>query len=1058
MVNFKNLFTGVLLGLAVTFGLTRTEAQANDDKPDWENPNMFDQNKEEPHATLMPFKDVQSALTKKSNQSIYYKSLNGTWKFNWVKKPSDRPVEFYHPDYDVSNWDNTPVPSNWEVQGYGIPIYVNIPYPFADKRYPFTELREGPEPPRMPRDYNPVGSYRRTFTVPENWDGRQIFIQFGAVKSAMYIWVNGHKVGYSQGSKTPAEWDITKYLKKGENVLAVEVYRWCDGSYLECQDFWRISGIERDVYIYSTPKVRIHDFFVHTDLDEQYKDATLSVDVNLKNHVNKLRSGDYQVEMQLYNAAGELVKTESAKAAINNKAKADVTLTSQISNPLKWTAETPNLYKLVVVLKDKKGTAQEVISTQVGFREIEIIDTVFHINGVAVLIKGVNRHEHDQFTGHVISEEAMIKEISLMKQFNINAVRTCHYPNDERFYELCNKYGLYVTNEANIESHGMGYGEKSLAKKPLWEKAHLDRNIRMVERDKNHPSVIVWSMGNEAGDGVNFTAVYKWIKAFDPSRPIHYERAIMGDNTDIFCPQYPGVGSLLKYASKRQTKTMIMSEYSHAMGNSSGNLADLWDVIHDEKNEQLQGGYIWDWIDQALVKEDKDGTTYWAYGGDYGPLGTPSDNNFLVNGLISADYTPHPSMWEVKYAYQYIRFYNENADQGKVLVKNYFDFIDLKDYQINWNVTANGKEVLSGVAENFNVAAHGSKVLNIDLSGLNKKPGVEYFLNFTATLKKAQPFLEKGFVVANEQIALTNDKAAVAETNNTPTIELNTTDFDYTIQGENFAIKFDRTSGKLTSYEINGFELMQNGPVVNFWRAPNDNDKGSNMIGRLEIWRTASNQVKTTNVSASQLSANQVQVEVALALDTITSTQTVKYLVDGAGKVTVTTALKTGSKELPDMPRFGMRLELPVNFDNLSWFGRGPHENYIDRNRSAFVGIYDGKVADQYFNYVRPQENGYKTDARWFELRSQNGYGIRFSGAPTVGFSALHNPIEDFDQVTHSDFRHTNDIVKKDGVFVTVDYRMMGVAGDNSWGARPYKKYSIPAKDYEFSFSIEPIF
>lgn len=1053
-----------ILALASLSSMAAVKRDKGSGTPDWENPKMFNQNKEAPHATLMPFKDVASALSKKRNQSVYYKSLNGTWKFNWVRKPSDRPVDFYQPSYDVSGWDNIDVPSNWEVEGYGVPIYTNHQYAFADHRSPVSKEIEFADkiypknPGKVPHDYNPVGSYRRTFTVPQNWDGRQVFIQFGAVKSAMYLWINGQKVGYSQGSKTFAEWDVTKYLQPGENTLAVEVYRWSDGSFLECQDFWRISGIERDVFLYSTPKVRIRDFFVNADLDAEYENGILSLDVDLKNHVRRLRSGNYQVEYQLFDSKGDVVVSGAQKALINRKKALTLNFSKEVANPQKWTAETPNLYSLVIELKDGNGKVAEVVSTKVGFRKIEIKDAVFYINGVAVLIKGVNRHEHDQFKGHVVSEEAMIKEISLMKQFNINAVRTCHYPDDERFYELCNEYGLYITNEANIESHGMYYGERSLAKNPVWEEAHLDRNIRMVERDKNHPSVIVWSMGNEAGDGCNFTAVYKWIKNRDASRPIHYERAIMGPNTDIYCPQYPGAKYLAKYASKHQTKPMIISEYAHAMGNSTGNLMDLWKVIYDRKNIQLQGGYIWDWIDQALVKKDESGNSFWAYGGDYGPKDVPTDDNFLINGLISADYTPHPGMWEVKYSYQYVRFAAKDLNNRVFTISNYHDFINLNDYHIIWTLSANGEKVISGELKNFNLKPHQSGDITLPIPSFEKEPGVEYFVDFSVVLKRDKPFRKQGFEVAHDQFQLPDYVKAEKQKEAMSDLDLVANDDAFVVTGENFTITIDKRNGQISSYEINGMELFQKGPQVNFWRPCNDNDKGSNMLKRLGIWREASKNVELTNIESSQPQKDVVTLVASYKLDKVNSTQSVKYTIFGNGKIDVTSSFKMGADKLPDMPRFGMRWELPVNFDNLSYFGRGPQENYCDRNNGTFVGLYSSKVADQYFNYVRPQENGYKTQVRWFEVRNENGLGIRVSGAPQLGFSTLHNPIEDFDQETRNDFRHTNDIVKKDGVFVTVDLKQMGVAGDNSWGATPYKEYTVPAQDYEFNYTIEPVF
>ncbi|MCZ4695552.1 DUF4981 domain-containing protein [Ancylomarina euxinus] len=1031
---------------------------------DVENPGMFNQNKEAAHATLMPFRSIDEALTKKRNESSYYKSLSGVWKFNWVRKPADRPQDFYKIAYDVSAWDDIPVPANWELEGYGIPIYVNHQYEFADYKAPisdeikFVDKIYPKKPGQVPHDYNPVGSYRRNFTIPDNWDGRQVFIQFGAVKSAMYIWVNGIKVGYSQGSKTPAEWDITPYLVKGDNVLAVEVYRWSDGSYLECQDFWRISGIERDVYLYSTPKVRIRDFFVHADLDSQYKNGIFSLDMELKNHVNNLCSGNYEIEYRLVNKQGELLVVDSQKAPIDRKPRLWMRFEKELPSPEKWSAETPNLYTLLISLKDKNGNTEEVLTSQVGFRKVEIKDAVFYINGVATLIKGVNRHEHDQFKGHVVSEEGMLKEIALMKQFNINAVRNSHYPCDERFYELCDEYGLYITDEANIESHGMYYGKHSLAKNPEWKRAHLDRNIRMVERDKNHPSVIVWSMGNEAGDGDNFTAVYKWIKERDPSRPIHYERAIMGPNTDLYCPQYPGVEHLKAYASKKQSLPMIISEYSHAMGNSSGNLVDLWNVIYDEKNIQLQGGYIWDWIDQALVKKDEKGDNYWTYGGDYGPQGMPSDNNFLVNGIISADYTAHPAMWEVKYAYQNVRFYPVDLREGCFLIKNFHDFIDLKDYLIKWKLSANGKEINSGVLENFNIKAQSSKEVRLPLSEIKAEAGVEYFVDFSVVLAIDQPFKPKGFEVAHDQFQLPFITESLKTVKTDSKLTLKESTETVSILGDKFEITFDKKKGMLTSYKIGDEELIQKGISPNFWRAPNDNDKGSNMIERLGIWREVSNSTQLSNFVCSQAESGEIFVKVEYKFPKVKSTQSVTYTLTGAGKIDVSCSLKIGEKDLPDLPRFGVRFDLPVQFNHLEYFGRGPHENYIDRNRGTFVGLYKSKVADQYFNYVRPQENGYKTEVRWFELTNENGLGIRISGQPQVGFSALHNPLEDFDQLTHKDFRHTNDIVKKDGVFINLDFKMMGVAGDNSWGARPYEQYAVPAQDYEFKFSLEPIF
>ncbi|MDF1548303.1 MAG: glycoside hydrolase family 2 TIM barrel-domain containing protein [Bacteroidales bacterium] len=1065
-MKYNKVLTYLLIGLfsSILNNYEVAIAQEKNGDLDWEDPVMFDQNKEAPHATLMPFKTVKDALIKKRNASIYYKSLSGLWKFNWVRRPADRPKDFYNIDYDVSKWNEIPVPGNWELEGYGVPIYVNHQYEFADYRNPVsTEIEFADDiypkyPGKVPHDYNPVGSYKRTFTIPDIWKNREVFIQFGAVKSAMYLWVNGQKVGYSQGSKTPAEWDITKYIQPGVNTLAVEVYRWSDGSFLECQDFWRISGIERDVFLYATHKLRIRDFFVNADLDSTYKDGILNLDVDLKNHFSKLRTGNYTLGFELYNENHQIVAEEHKQVKINKKSDLSFHFSKKIDSPKKWTAETPNLYSLVLFLKDNNGKPLEILSSRIGFRKIEIKDAVFYINGVAVLIKGVNRHEHDQYKGHVVSEASMIKEIQLMKLFNINAVRTSHYPNDERFYDLCDKYGIYITDEANIESHGMYYGKYSLAKNSEWEKAHLDRNIRMVERDKNHPCVIVWSMGNEAGDGKNFTSVFQWIKNRDASRPIHYERALNGPNTEIFCPQYPGVDYLKSYAAKPQSMPMIISEYSHAMGNSNGNLVDLWEIIYDRRNKQLQGGYIWDWIDQGLVKTDNKGNKFWAYGGDYGPKGTPSDNNFLINGIISPDYTPHPAIWEVKYAYQYIHFSAVDLSKGEIKVTNYHDFTDMINYEISWKISCNGKELATGILHNFNLKPQKSKTILLPLADIKAKPEGEYFLDFSVKLKQSTPLLLSGHEVAHEQFKLPLNLSSIETKGTFAPLKVKEEDNNIQITGENFIICFEKKTGRINHWEVNGLVLLQKGPVINFWRAPNDNDKGSNMIERLGVWREVSMDVESEKFEFQQPSSDQVVINVLYNLAPVNSTQSVAYLINGNGLIQIRSSFYKGLPDLPDMPRFGMRMELPVNFDNLTYFGRGPHENYCDRNRSAFVGVYKSKIAEQYFNYVRPQENGYKTDVRWLELRNENGFGVRISGKPFIGFSALNNPIEDFDQLTHNDYKHINDINKKDGVFVNLDLKQMGVAGDNSWGARPYAKYSVPADNYEFLFTMEPLF
>ncbi|MCK4344247.1 MAG: DUF4981 domain-containing protein, partial [Bacteroidales bacterium] len=737
-----NLKINLLSLLIIVSSFTMTLAQ-QDFPTDLENPKMFNQNKEEPHASLLPFDNTEGVIENDWEKSPYYQSLNGTWKFNWVRKPVDRPKEFYKPVFNVDDWDNIPVPSNWELQGYGIPIYVNIQY----------EWTRDPQPPKVPHDYNPVGSYRRNFTLPEVWKDRQVFIHFGAVKSAMYIWINGQKVGFSQGSKTPAEWDITHYLNpEGENVLAVQVYRWSDGSYIECQDFWRISGIERDVYLFSTPRIHIRDFFALADLDETYINGKLNVTTEIKQYDPELKAKNYFLNIKLFDENMKLLFEEEKPIELNNEQTTIQVFEKDIENPQKWTAETPALYSLVLQIRDKNKNVLEAVGCKIGFRKVEIKNGQLLVNGKAVLFKGVDRHEHDQYTGHVVSEESMLHDIRLFKQNNINAVRTSHYPNDPKWYELCDQYGIYVIDEANIESHGMGYGERSLAKDPTWKEAHVDRIKRMVERDKNHPSVVIWSMGNEAGDGVNFVAGYKWIHERDKSRPVHYEGARLGPNTDIYCPMYARIERIEKYASEKQERPLILCEYAHAMGNSTGNLQDYWDVI--EKYDHLQGGFIWDWVDQGLVKKNEKGEEYWAYGGDYGPKDVPSDQNFCLNGLVNPDRTPHPGLFEVKKVYQYVGIQPEDIENGKVRITNKYDFVNINDFHFNWTVMADDKAVAQGTISDLSIPPGESKVVTIPIPKEPVKPGVEYFLNFSVTTTMEKPLVSKGYEIASEQIKL----------------------------------------------------------------------------------------------------------------------------------------------------------------------------------------------------------------------------------------------------------------------------------------------------------------
>ena len=973
--------------------------------PDWENPEVFERHREAPHASYVPYDTVDAALAGDPRRSPYYVSLNGTWKFHWVPKPAERPVDFHRDDYDVDGWSDITVPGNWELQGHGIPIYVDSVLPFAAQ----------PEPPFVDHENNPVGSYRRSFTVPENWRDGEVYLHFGGVRSAMVVWVNGEEVGYSEGSKTPAEFRISQYLRRGENTLAVEVYRWSDGSYLEDIDYWRLSGIERDVFLFFTPHEHIRDFFVYADADGNFR-----VDVDTR--------GDPPVEVTLLDPEGRTV-VEGSEA--------------RVASPLLWTAETPHLYTLVL------EAPRQVIAVKVGFRTVEIRDGQLRVNGVPILLKGVNRHEHDPDTGRTVSEASMVRDIELMKQFNINAVRTSHYPNVPRWYELCDEYGLYVVDEANVESNGVSFdADITLAGRADWKPAHLDRTRRMVERDKNHPSIIIWSLGNEAGDGANFEATYAWTKKRDPSRPVQYEMADIRAHTDIVSPMYARIHILEAYAAEKRERPLILCEYAHAMGNSVGNLKDYWDVIY--AHDQLQGGFIWDWVDQGLRKTNDAGESFFAYGGDYGPAGTPSAANFCINGLVSPDREPNPSLWEVKKVYQYVHFEPVELLSGRVRIDNRYDFTNLSELSFRWTLEADG-EVMAGESEiRLNIDPHGSKELELPLPRIQAAPGVEYFLELAFDTAD-------GHEVAWEQFQLPIDAPKVAsELRRISKMAPLTTEEELTIAGDRFVVTLDRGRGELTSIVYEGVEVLRTGPEPNFWRAPTDNDYGNDMPERLGMWRSAGPDRVVEEVSYRQNSDRDVVIDVFARLSPGGSRLATSYHVYGSGDIIVEQTLTPGRPDLPDLPRFGMTLTMPAEFDTMTWFGRGPHETYWDRKSGARVGLYTGSVFDQYTPYIRPQENGNKTDVRWVALTNRAGFGLLAVGMPTLGVSAYPFLNEDFDSGDAKRQRHTTDVKRRDLVTLNLDYKHMGVGGDTSWGARTHPEYTLPAREYRYRYRLRP--
>lgn len=1011
---------------------------------DLENPTMFNRNKDEPHAILIPHADYLAIKWNNPKDSPFYKSLNGTWKFHWVKKPVDRPKNFFQSDYDVSAWDDIPVPSNWELQGYGIPIYVDESYAWSNK----------PDPPNVPHDWNPVGSYKRKFSIPDDWNGRQVFLHFGAVKSAMYVWINGQKVGYSQGAKTPAEWNITSYLVNGENDLAVEVYRWSDGSFLECQDFWRISGIERDVYLFSTPNLHVRDFFALATLDDKYEDGNLTVTADIINYTPKQKPKGYYLEIMFGDEEQNLIYKEE-KEIFFKQGKSRIVFDRVIKNPAKWSAETPNLYIMALHIRDNDKNLVEVVGCKVGFRKTEIRNGQLLLNGKAILLKGVNRHEHDQYTGHVISEESMLEDIRLFKQNNINAVRTSHYPNDPMWYDLCDKYGIYVIDEANIESHGMGYGERSLAKDPAWKEAHLDRVKRMVERDKNHPSVIIWSMGNEAGNGINFTACYEWIHDRDNSRPVHYERALLGPNTDIYCPMYAGIERLEKYASEKQERPLILCEYAHAMGNSTGNLQDYWDVI--KKYDHLQGGFIWDWVDQGLVKKNEKGEEFWAFGGDYGDEDIPSDQNFCLNGLVNPDRTPYPGLFEVKKVYQYINIEPSDLKSGLIRIKNEYDFLTLDNFAIEWEILAGDEPMAKGEFRDIDIGPGESGELVMPVPGEEILPGVNYFVNFSVKTITAEPLIPRGYEIANEQILLPFFKEIPAkDITALPNILFTTEAGEILISGEEFSLRMNVLTGNFTSYKYQGVEYLVKGPEPNFWRAPTDNDFGNKLNTLSAAWRFASKNRMVKDITVREEKENKHIITVKYEIPDVESTLTIIYTVLGNGEIIVQNNFISGNEELPEIPRLGMNMWIPEEFGNIEYFGRGPHENYQDRNTSAFVGRYTTTPGEMYYPYISPQENGNRTDIRWISFRNKEGIGFMAVGSPLLNASALPYTVEDLTQESRGSM-HEYELEERDFISVNLDYKQRGVGGDDSWFAKPHQQYRLEAKEYSYEFRIIPL-
>ncbi|RAJ76519.1 beta-galactosidase [Chitinophaga dinghuensis] len=1020
-------------------------------------PEVVSVNRMPMRASSFAFESQPLAQQGAKEKSAWFISLNGPWKFNWVQDPRKRPTDFYLPDYNDSGWDTFKVPANWEVNGYGLPIYVNHPYEFTGHAKKGAALNP---PFDIPEDNNPVGSYRRKFLLPENWKGRQVFIHLGAVKSAFYIWINGKKVGYSEDSKLSAEFDITKYLQPGENLVALQVYRWSDGSYLECQDMWRISGIEREVYLYSTPKLDVRDFKVSSSLDPSYTNGLFKLDLEVSNYridqrTNHSKPDTFAVSIDLVDAAGKSVykdETTGIQRVLGNY-KSNVAFSKEIPQVKTWSAETPYLYTLYITLKDKTGNIIEVIPQRVGFRSIELKDRNFLVNGKRVFLKGVNRHEHNATQGHTLTHDDMRKDMEMMKKLNVNAVRHSHYPPDPYWMQLCDEYGLYVIDEANIESHGryydLGY---TLANDKQWRMPHLERVYRMYERDKNHPAVITWSLGNEAGNGCNFYEAYDYLKAHD-TRPVQYERAEHDYNTDIIVPQYPSPNGLIRYSQHNPDRPMIMSEYAHIMGNSLGNFQEYWSAI--ENNPYLQGGFIWEWIDQG-IDTVKNGKRILAYGGDF-PLSGPvnetfSDNNFCVKGVVTAHRGLTPMAIEVKKVYQHIK---TTVKDKRIIVRNGYFFRDLSNYQLNWELAEDGKIVERGTIRDLKIAPQDS--LTFDITSKTKiADSKEYFLNVRYTLKQEEPFLPAGYEMAAEQFAWNQPvRNAVPETT-AGKLGMQKTGDNLQVKGGNFELNFDMKKGILVSYILNGDAVIQNGPQPAFWRAPTDNDIGANYNHSLRNWRdayekaiiTATNEVENGSVVV-------VTFKASLLNGDAVSEQTFKIYPDGTVNVNNSFDGLKGDHKM--LLRYGTDLQLAKQYDQISWYGRGPWENYWDRKTASLIGLYNGDVAGQYFPYARPQESGNKSDVRWVTMTNKKGKGIRIESNTVFCFSALPYSLDDLDPEADKKQYHSGELVAKDRIYMHVDLLQSGVQGIDSWGSQPLEQYRIPFAKQRYSFTIRPI-
>lgn len=1023
-------------------------AEAQKDKPWWLDPEVNEVNTMAPRAAFFAYETENLAKADQKARSERYLSLEGKWKFNFSKDHDKAPRDFYSLKYDDSQWTDFPVPGILELNGYGDAIYSNNGYPWR------TQFR--PEPPFVEERNNYTGSYRKMVTVPADWKGERIYLHVGSATSNLMVWVNGKFVGYSEDSKVSAEFDLTKYLTPGkENLIAMQVMRWCDGSYLEDQDFWRFTGIAREVYLYARPQAHIADLFITPDLVNNYQDGTLEV------KLNAVGAKGETVMFSLKDKEGKEVAAQTAKVGGNGEVKVNF----DIKNPLKWTAETPNLYTLYTTLMDGKQVA-EVVPQRVGFRKVEIKNAQVLVNGQPVLFKGANRHELDPVTGYVVSMDRMLEDIRVMKELNINAVRTCHYPNDPRWYELCDIYGIYMVAEANIESHGMGYGDKTLAKEPTYEKAHLERNESNIKIYKNHPSIIFWSVGNEAGYGPNFEKAYDLVKAYDPSRPCQYEQAGQNGKTDIFCPMYYDYGGCDKYSQGDNPRPLIQCEYAHAMGNSMGGFKEYWDMVR--KYPKYQGGFIWDFVDQGLRVKNKQGKTIYAYGGDFGRYPT-SDHNFNCNGIINPDRKPNPHANEVRYYYQNIWATAKDLKVGEVEVYNENFFKSLDDVELQWTLESEGK-VLANGRNALDIPAQQKRVVKLDGYSLPADVKGEVVLNLDFVLKKAEPMLDAGYAVAREQFVVNpytfpTMESVLAVTSgkyDTRKVEKEEKVAWGTLSAGNTSVTFNHWNGWIDYLDVDGKPMLEEGYAItpDFWRAPTDNDYGAGTQRKLHAWKNPEMKMKSFKVVENEGKAEK-GVEVVYDMPSVEATLTMTYTLTPAGELVVNEAMTVNkdAKHKPELMRYGMQLVMPKAYNMLTYYGKGPGENYIDRNNGDRLGVYDAKVADQYWGYVRPQESGNKTEVRYWQVKDENGKGLEFYSFAPMECSTLNYLASDLDDGWDKNAHqsHSGDLTPRDFSVVKLAARQRGLACVNSWGAIPLEQYRMPYQDYSFTYVIRPL-